>query len=165
MNAIDLNKDLDLHVNKLDNTTNVYPNKDDSMNQVIRLVHQRRRSKNYEGNNPKSLNKIRKMLNNNIAMNQHKEVGGEFNRAEKIRRLMAAIAGSPKRGALSNARERPNHTIEVDYQGQNRAFSPSLRLRTNAPINSNMKNRINQKLDLLMKQNRNKDTVSNAEVS
>jgi hypothetical protein len=157
MNTINLNQDLDLCVNKLDKTANVYHNKDDSMNTVIKLIHQRRRSKNIQGINPKSLSKIQKMLSNNIAMKQNREVDRDISRAEKMRKLMAAVAGSPKRGAFSNIRERPNNTIEVDYQGHNRAFSPALRLRNNAPINSNMKNRINQKLDMLMRQNRNKD--------
>jgi hypothetical protein len=161
MTTIVLNEDLDIRANVLDLTIKNLPNKDDSMNQALTLAHKRRLSNKLEGKDLKSLNKIRNMLNNNITMKQRKETVGDNSRAEKIRKLMEVMSSSPRQGALSNIRERPINTIEVDHRNKNRHFSPAL--RQNAPMQSDMKNRIKQKIDMLIRHNKSNSTIDQEE--
>jgi hypothetical protein len=162
MTTITLNEDLDMQGNILDLTTKNLPNRDDSMNQALTLAHQRRLSNKLDGKDLKSLNKIRNMLNNNITMRQRKETVGNNSRAEKIRKLMEVMSSPPKRGAFSNIRERPANTIEVDHRNKNRHFSPSL--RQNAPMQNDMKNRIKQKIDMLIRHNKSNNTIDQEKV-
>jgi len=145
----------DLEGNKLDWTThNMNIGGDDSITQLVNLNHKRRTSKLPKVTNPTSMNKVRRMLNKNINMNKRRENNGENSRAAKMKRLVAALSGSPSnRRVFSNIKERTQEsTLEIkENRIKSRAFSPNATLRRNEPIDNEMKQKLNLNLDYLMK--------------
>lgn len=125
-------------------------NKDDSITQGLKLIHQRRLSKKVQPKDPKPNEKIRSILNRNITMNNRKIMNGDNSRTDKMKKLMSAVSQSPNgRAVMSNMRARPNQTIE--HRAHTRAFSSALRAREDVKMDAGVKTRLNQKLDQFLK--------------
>jgi len=132
------------------------------MNQAIKLVYQKRK---VNERNPRTLNKVRQMLNKNIAMKQRKDVTENQSRAEKMRKLISAVSNSPnRRRVMSNLKNRPNNTIENGTTLPNPRIKSANRKQRDRTIDPALKKRLNNNIDRMIR-NKNSSNSIVAQVS